>query len=253
MYEMREQPKLALPSYRRVLEQDPDHDEARLRLTGCLMQLYQADEALPHLIHLRRRLPGNPEVQVQLAQALDQQGRIAEARALLDECLRDHPDRPGALAERGWIASRDGDGQRAEEDLGRAIQLDPSDLTAHHRYYQVLNQNGKKAEAAKEQETIDRVKADLEQINEIVLGRLPATPNDPSLYFDAGMIALRIGRPKEMLRWLQSALQVDPGHAPTHRALATYYQDTGNPILAARHRALGQRPGGEPERTKSDR
>jgi Tfp pilus assembly protein PilF len=57
------------------------------------------------------------------------------------------------------------------------------------------------------------------------------------------VIALRAGLPKEGLRWLLSALQVGPNHAPTHRALAAYYHETGSPILAARHRAIAQRLG----------
>src|SRR5262249_17116715 len=54
----------ALESYRRILELDPEHDEARLRLTTILVQLSQSEEALPHLEYLRKRLPGRPQVLV---------------------------------------------------------------------------------------------------------------------------------------------------------------------------------------------
>ena len=82
----------ALAAYRRVVELDPDHDEARLRLTTLLLQRFRGEEALGHLAGLRERLPDNAEVAFQWAAALGLQGRTAEARAALDDCLRQHPE-----------------------------------------------------------------------------------------------------------------------------------------------------------------
>src|SRR5262249_41187280 len=104
--ELREQSGEALGTYRRLLDLDPQHDEARLRLTTTLLRLGEGEEALAHLQHLRRRLPHQPEVLMQLGQALDLQGQTGEARAVLDECLRRHPDHAGTLAERGRLARR---------------------------------------------------------------------------------------------------------------------------------------------------
>ena len=42
------------------------------------------------------------------------------------------------------------------------------------------------------------------------------------------------------LRWLHSALQLDPHHKATHEALADYYRRMGNQGLAARHKELAQ-------------
>src|SRR5262249_1463637 len=74
----------------------------------------------------------------------------------------------------------------------------------------------------------------------------------PAVYHEVAMIALRAGLAKEGLRWLQSALQVDPNHIPTHRALVIFYQETGSPILAAHHRAVAQRlSAGKPKGERS--
>jgi tetratricopeptide (TPR) repeat protein len=238
--ELREQSGEALVTYRRLLDLDPQHDEARLRLTTILLRLGEGEEALAHLQHLRRRLPHHPEVLMQLGQALDLQGQTSEARAVLDECLRRHPDHAGTLAERGRLARRE-DGEQAEEYLRRAIELDPGNGRTRYQFYLTLNQNGKKAEAARELEALRRLEADVQRINELLRVQLQKTPDDAAVYHEVALIARRAGLTKESLRWLHSALQVDATHLPTHRALVTHYRETGNPILAARHRAIAQR------------
>jgi tetratricopeptide (TPR) repeat protein len=232
-------------SYRRLLEFDPHHHEARMRLCAILLQLSQGEEALAHAQYLYKHLPHHAGVLVQLAQALDLQGRGDEARSTLDECLRRFPDHPAALAERGRIANRDGDSRRAEELLRLATRLDPGDARARYQLYLALNQNDKKDEAQKELAAQKAIVADVERIEELLFGRLKQSPNDPAAYHEVAMIALRSGRAKEALRWLQNALQVDPNYVPAHRTLAAYYHETGNPILSARHRAIAQQLSGE--------
>ena len=76
---------------------------------------------------------------------------------------------------------------------------------------------------------------------QLVNGLMQKDPDNAALHHEVALIALRSGLAKEAHRWLQSALQVDPAHVPTHRVLAAYYHETGNPILSARHRAIAQR------------
>ena len=105
----------------------------------------------------------------------------------------------------------------------------------------VLARSGKTAEAEKERVRIATLEADGERIDKLVSGPLQKTPNDPAVHHEIGMIALRAGQPIEALRWFQSSLQVGPNYLPTHQILATYYHETGNPVLAAKHRAISQR------------
>jgi tetratricopeptide (TPR) repeat protein len=233
--------------YRRILELDPDHDEARLRLTTVLIQRYLGEEALGHLAILRQRLPANAEVAYQWAAALGLQGRTAEARAALDECLRAHPLHAGALAERAKYAALDGDYQTAVEYFDRASKVDRGNASVRRQYAQALARVGRTAEAAKEEAAVDALKADLERMERLIAGPLQTAPDDPAVPYQIGAIALRAGQPAEALRWFQTALQVDPDYLPTHRALAAYYQATGNPVLAARHRAIASRLAGKPE------
>lgn len=240
-HELRENNVDAMMVYRRLLELDPEHDEVRLRLIRFLVRYRQGDEALAQADYLSRRLPDNPDVAVQRSRALDLQGRTAEARAVLDACLAAHPNHPAARIERAQHARRDDDGNRAEDDLRLALRLDPSDLSARYQFYLTLNQNGKTQEALQEQETIRQMESDIRRINALTQGQLQAAPDNPELIYEVAMIARRAGRPAETLRWLRNALQSNPDHLPTHRALAQLYHDLGNPILAARHRAIAQR------------
>jgi Flp pilus assembly protein TadD len=240
LFEMREMTSNALLAYRHCLEVDPEYDESRLRLAGLLLANRESEEALPHLEYLNRRYPNNSEILVKLAQTLDLQRRGPEARAVLDACLRQHPNDADSLAERGRMALRDGDGATAEADLRKAVALDPGNFTARYQFSLALKENGKSEEAQKEQETITKLQADGARLKEIMDGLLARNPNDPALYHEIGMISLRAGKPREALRWLNNSLAADPNYEPTHRALASFYHETGNPILSARHRALAQ-------------
>ncbi len=240
LFQQREQTSEALDSFRQILELDPEHDEARMLLTTGLLGVSQGEEALGHAEYLRHRLPGNANVMVQQAQALMLLGRDDEARPILDECLRNHTNHAAALLTRGKLARRAGDNELAEHDLGLAIRLDPGDVTARDQYAQVLHANGKTEEAAQQREEHRRMLADIQRINELVHGRLRERPNDAEAHFEGAMIAMRAGQFRTGHRWLLRTLEIDPNHLEAHRALAAYYRETGNPILAARHRAIAR-------------
>lgn len=236
----------AVALYREVLARDPDHDEARLRLAVLLVRNRRGAEALAALERLRERLPGHAEVAVLWAKALLLEGRAAEGRAALAECLRAHPDHPEALLESGALALTDGDEAEAVNLMRRARDREPGNLIAQTQYAFALARTGRAAEAAEARARADALKADLERIADLVGGPLQARPDDPSVHHEIALIALRTGRPDEALRWFHGALQVDPAHAPTHRALGQLYRELDKPVLAARHRALAQRPGEKP-------
>jgi len=77
-----------------------------------------------------------------------------------------------------------------------------------------------------------------------LMARIQETPHDAALRYEIGMIFMRRGQTQEALRWLSGALQEDPRHRPTHAALADYFQRTGQPGPAARHRKWLDQGGG---------
>jgi tetratricopeptide (TPR) repeat protein len=88
----------AVADYRRVLELDPEHDEARLRLADLLVNKARAAEALEHLEQVARRRPEDLYVQTRYARCLIALGRPEEAEEKVDRVLAEHPHFRPALS-----------------------------------------------------------------------------------------------------------------------------------------------------------
>jgi tetratricopeptide (TPR) repeat protein len=233
----------AIVSYRRVLQLDPEQDEARLQLGELLLDLTQAEEARPHLEYLHRQKPGNVKAAVTLAHCYDLLGRQPEAEEILDDVLQRNPNHSAALFQRGRMALRAGQTAEAETFLRRACALEPGDFQAHYQLYQCLVQQNKDTEAQEMMPQLQQIDNDVKRIHDLATFQLAQSPHDPSLMYEAGVILLRAGADEEGVRWLQRALnETNDRHVPTHKALADYYQKKGNNRLAAQHR---EKAGGE--------
>jgi tetratricopeptide (TPR) repeat protein len=238
--EQRQQLRDAVTGYRGVLERDPDYDEARARLVDLLLQLHTPSDALDEAMALRRRRPDDPRLDVLLARCREQLGQVDEAERLLDGVLARYPQDGQALFERGQLAMRAGQSEAAESWLQQAVTQEPGDYKIRFQYFLCLQRNGKAAEAGAQQRRLDQIRADMEQIQEIVTHKMQADPHNPKLHFEVGLIALRAGAVEEGKRWLRSALKEDPQYAEAHLALALVYERTGEPGLAAHHRRLAE-------------
>ncbi len=227
----------AAADFRRVVELDPDNEEARLRLSALLMQQHEPSEAFPHLEYLRKAMPDDPRILVRIAQCRLEMGQSDEARKTLDGVLARWPHFPDALAARGALAKQEGQPAQAESWLREAVARDPG---AHQRRYQLylcLAAEHKDAEAKEEKAQLDQLEADLKEIEKLVNGGMEQAGDDPAPRCRAGVIALRAGEAEEGVRWLESALELDPDYAPAHQALAVYYEQIGDRSRAAQHRA----------------
>lgn len=229
---------LALKHFRRVIDLDPEHDEARLHMLNVLVQQSDGQEGSPHAEYLHGRFPDNTQVSLRLAQCLCLLGRQPEARGILDAILEREPYQALALAERGKLALQERDNELAETLLREAVSRDPSALDARHMLGQALTRNGKPEAAAAEQDYLARLEKDVRRIQTIVTEQMEHRPNDAELCHEVGVISLRAGAAAQGLRWLYKALQIDPRHTTTHQALANWYRRTGNSALAARHQRL---------------
>jgi tetratricopeptide (TPR) repeat protein len=211
-------------SYRRALELDPEHDEARTGLAVHLIDQKQYPEAAEHLERLRRSQPDNLSVPVGLAECYDAMGDRAEAVRLVDGVLARQPQHPPALALRGRLAVEEGQYVQAEAWLREALQYNPMDHRARYSLVLCLQNNGKDEEAQREQHDLQQREDDLVRFNEIVTKELLERPLDPALHCTLGQLLLRGGQREEGIRWLQSALRLDPQYAPASQALAEYQQ-----------------------------
>jgi tetratricopeptide (TPR) repeat protein len=240
VYDMQGRSDEAIAAYQRVVELDPDNEDARLRLTGLLMQSSRPADAFPHLEYLRKARPDDPLILTRIARCRVEMGQADEARRLLDGVLARDPHFPEALEERGKVAMEEGDHARAERLLREAVARDPGAVEARYHLYRCLSAQGKEAEAQEAQQAADALDKDLREMQDIVGGRMQRTPYDPALHTRAGEIALRTGAAEDGVRWLESALELDPHYAPAHKALARYYEAVGDRVRAAQHWAQAE-------------
>jgi tetratricopeptide (TPR) repeat protein len=213
-------PEEAIASFRRAVAVDGEDEQARRRLALALVRADRANEAIEHLEVLRRQCT-DAEVLLGLARSRRSLGQVAQARRLLDEVLALQPRNAEALSERGKLALQTGRAAEAEGPLRQALALAPYDRETNYTWYLCLRQLGRAAEAARALETVQRIRADRQRVSEL-RRKVAASPREASLRCEVGLIFLRNGQTREGLRWLHSALQLDPGHAEARQALARY-------------------------------
>ncbi|MHB1423199.1 MAG: tetratricopeptide repeat protein [Gemmataceae bacterium] len=235
----------ALKFYRAALELDPDRDDARLSLAEINLR-DSAKRALENFEFLRKRHPDNVRVMLGLAQAHRQLGELEQARPILEAILAEEPDNTKALTELGQLAKEKGAMARAESLFRQALAADPANRDAHFRLYECLAQQHKENEAAQQYARYERVEKDLARMSTIVSTEMTRSPKDPKLRYELGSFYLRYGKPEIGVRWLQSALKLDPNHQPSHQALADYYQRAGDVEQAEWHRSRLSRVPTEP-------
>jgi tetratricopeptide (TPR) repeat protein len=218
-------------SYRRAVQVDSDNEEARQGLAVALLDGRNYAEAAEHLEYLRRCQPDNLSVQVGLAECRDAVGDEDEAVRLVDGVLARQPEFAPAAALRGRLALKGGQPAEAEAWLRQAVIRNPIDHRARYNLILALHASGKEEEAQQEQQHLQQIEEDVARFNEIVTKELVQRPRDPALHCALGQLLLRGGQREEGLRWLQSALRLDPQHAPARQALEAY-----------RRKAAGEQP-----------
>jgi tetratricopeptide (TPR) repeat protein len=221
-------PDRAVKDYRRAVELDPDHEEARMGLAIVLLEAKNFTDAIKHLEYLRRCQPDNLRVQVGLAECRHALGDGAEAVRLVERVLAQQPEYAPALALRGQLALESDQPEAAETWLRQAVTRDPSDHQARYNLILCLHRNGKEGEVPQHEQLLKQYEEGVKRFNEIVTHDMVERPHDPALHCTLGQLLLGSGHREEGLRWLHSALRLDPQYAPARKALAEYYQQAEN-------------------------
>ena len=229
----------ALADYRHALALNPDDEQARLSLGEVLLYLDQPQDAAEHFEYLYQRQPGNAAVQFGLACCRRGLGRREEARKLLDGLVTRYPREAPILSERGKLALEEGQAAEAEDWLRRAVALSPFDRRMNYALYQCLQGRGKHAEAKELRAKLERLDQDVKRLLELSKEILNK-PQAPAERCEVGILCLRLGLDQAGLGWLAGALREDPWSADAHQALAEYYERSGQPGPAARHRQLAR-------------
>jgi tetratricopeptide (TPR) repeat protein len=169
-----------------------------------------------------RAQPDNLRVRVGLADCRDALGNQAEAGRLIDGVLAKEPKYAPALALRGRFALEGGDSTAAESWLRQAVALDPSNHQARYDLILCLHRNGEEAEVAREQQDFTEREEDDKRLHDIMIHDMALRPRDPALHCTVGQLLLRSGQREEGLRWLRSALELDPQYAPARQAVEEF-------------------------------
>jgi tetratricopeptide (TPR) repeat protein len=231
----------ARADYQRAVDNAPDDRGARLALGALLLRQRQPSAAAEQFETVLDRAPDDIEAQVGLAAARIGQGRSAEAVGLLGPALEQSPPVAQALFLRGKIALEHEQPAQAERWLREAIRLAPTDPEALHQLVQALRPLGKDEEANRLTQRVERLRKDYLRLDELTR-MIARQPDAPQPRHEAGVIALRLGRTEEGLRWLHSLLRLKGDHRATHAVLADHYRQNGDRKRAEHHRLLAEAP-----------
>jgi len=140
----------------------------------------------------------NPVAHINLGVALEQQGRLADARKQYEAAAQIDPNRVQAQINLANVLDLSGETDRALEHYRMALQLNRSSPLVHINYGSALVKLGRFDEAKQHYEEAQRL-----------------SPNDPRPPYLQGKSLLRQGRSKEAAEQFQTALQIDPNHLQT--------------------------------------
>ncbi len=203
----------ALEQFQEYLRRRPDSTAALLGLANCQLSLAQRPAARATLQELFARQKDNPA------------GCLVQARLELEE------DAPAEALT--W--------------LKRAEALAPYETDITQTEIGTLRQLGRHEEADRYEQKLKDLYQRFERLEDLKK-QLLRDPENTTLRYQAGTVCLGLHREDEAARWFQSVLRLDPRHAPTHRALADYFQKHGEPQRAEYHRRRAE-GGGESRAT----
>jgi tetratricopeptide (TPR) repeat protein len=224
--------KEAVSLCREVLAHEPANGAA-LHLLGLSVARAGDGQAVPLLEAAAQLQPANASVHANLAAALSQGGRHAEALACYDRALALQPDLAVAHRGRGTALMQLAQPEAALASLREAVRLAPGDDKACNSLGVVLERLGRQDEArqcferaialnaanAEAHHNLGIIAAAAGKHREALVSlerALALQPRQPALHTNRGIQLLALGRPGEALASFEQALELDPSAAPTH-------------------------------------
>jgi predicted Zn-dependent protease len=255
--------KEALADGQRALELDPLDDPVAQEVVWLLLQVGRLDEADHLCRHCLRRKPGDPWLTYLLAKIGHARGAAGEARALLEDLLKRYPEFTRGLLLRGVLYNETGEPDKAIPLLRRVTSNDRDLLRQAARYKEagepdkatpLLGQvssryHGREARyqlslALARTGQVEEARRVLAEVQKENLDRLLISVNDPDtrgVKLQKAEALLAAGKEEEGLRLVAALLEQDPGFAPAHAVLASYYERQGQPGRAAEHRRRAEK------------
>lgn len=196
--------RTAIAYYQQAIDKDSDFAPAYVGLADSYSMLATMRESAPNEMM--------PKAKDALLKALALDDSLAEAHTSL-----------------GWILEVfDWDWAGSEKELKRAIDLNPNDATAHHRYAIHLAAMGRLPEALSEMHQAQRL-----------------DPLAPVMMTSTGWVLLRGRSPDEAMLECQKALDLDPKFVRGHLCLGEAYEEKRQLDHAAQEFLQGKILGGD--------
>jgi tetratricopeptide (TPR) repeat protein len=236
----------AMDHLRRVGELDPS-DGRPFRTLGLILRNQQkparAIEAYQQALAGKLERHVSAEVVEELARLLVNEGKVAEARAVLDQCpephrqspairvieaeclwrtmqvpeceqllgaaLREDPDLVPGLRLRAEIAMAQDHPERAIVDLERAVRLELADYALRHQLAEAYAAAGGTAQAQQQRERRDEIQRQLRRLASLEAAA-SANPTDAAAREAVADVWLKLEQPEKARMWLRAALACDP-------------------------------------------
>ena len=221
---------------RRASGGGPDADDLqrarmRVQMSVAARELGRPEEAADHLRRALERAPDEPEPIQDLAETLREDGRLEEAIAWYGLAIEVDPEFPLAYAGMGdalFAMARFGE---AMESLRRAEELLPADSElapdlqrliartiaaqgrpeeAEEGFRRVLEVAPDDPVALRELVSIHFEREEYDQALAVLETLADATPDDPEVHANVGVVLHALGRSEEALERFDRALELDP-------------------------------------------
>jgi type IV pilus assembly protein PilF len=238
VYEHLEETERAIKDYERALELSPDLGEVRFRLAEIMLDKVDALGALAYLEPLIKQSPQRPDVTAMVGRCRYQQGEVEEARRLMETAAKARPDDGPLLITLARLEMAEEKPIEAERWSRQALKADSTNADAEDLLEKSLRVQGRSKEADAALEQHEKDAALLRKVNRM-LGE-NADPNHPTRnagdFYEVGALFIRGRQDRQAEYWFTRALELDPGHQPTLKALAEYYEGKGDKEKANAYR-----------------
>ncbi len=215
---------------------DPGRRDLKLLLASSLLELHEFDQAEALLQKMLLEAPDDIDVLQLLSECLFEQGRLEQSDVVLARLLELDPHNIHGRLTRARSQTFSGRGREAAALAQSVVDERPFDVEAHFVLGTALRVAGRGEEAARHFAFVETARTRLQQARLLKEKVSTKDPGDVTARYEVGRILLEYDSPDEGAGWLQSALDLDPGHQPSHAALAEYYAGRGNLELAEQHR-----------------
>src|SRR6267378_935332 len=209
-------PELSLEVLSEIPQSSPYWWSARLRVAANLEMLDRTDEAIAQMRMMAAEAPLRAGADMQLGDLLRGKKRFAEAVDAYDEAIQRFqaagmPERWSLFYSRGIALERSGQWKRAEDDLGRALELKPDQpLVLNYLGYSWIDRG----------ENLERGLKMIEKAAEL-------RPEDGYIVDSLGWAHYRLGDYSSAVQFLEKAIELVPEDPTINDHLGDAYWQSG--------------------------